>query len=61
MAEHDTEEEALKRASNAPGWELLSRVCRRLASDSFYRSDQRSLQNVFVEILSDALQDARVG
>jgi Bacterial protein of unknown function (DUF899) len=33
----------------------------RLVSDSFYRSDQRPLQNVFVEILSDALQDARVG
>jgi len=32
-----------------------------LVSDSFYRSDQRPLRNVFVEILSDALQDARVG
>jgi hypothetical protein len=35
-------------------WGLSNRVCRRLVFDSFYRSDQRSLQNVFVEILSDA-------
>jgi Bacterial protein of unknown function (DUF899) len=45
----------------AQGWALSSRIYRRLVSDSFFRSDQRSLQNVFVEILSHALQDARVG
>lgn len=42
-------------------WGLSNRAYRRLFSDGFYRSDQRPLRNVFIEILSDALQDARVG